>query len=300
MSDTFARISRIQKFCTHDGPGVRTTVFFKGCPLRCAWCHNPETRSSKPGILFSEKLCVFCGNCEIACSEAVHSINNKHHIRLEKCLGCGRCASVCPTGALEPDSTLMSTETILAEVLRDRVFYGANGGITLSGGEPMFQPEACLSLLRSAKESNITTAIETCGFFEPEYIPELAKVTDTFLWDFKDSDPERHRKYTGHSNHRILDNLRILDEYPANIHLRCIMVDGVNMTREHALAIAELSASLKHCRDVELLPYHAYGISKATQAGIAMEAHREWIPSPERMQEFSDLLAQAGAKLHKR
>jgi len=300
MSDMLVRVSRIQKFCTHDGPGVRTTVFLKGCPLRCAWCHNPELQSAGPGILFSKRLCVGCAACESVCSEKVHSVKDEHLLDTARCTGCGRCAQACPTGALEKDSALMSVEQVMNEVLRDRAFYGENGGITLSGGEPMFQSEACIALLSAAKAAGITTAIETSGFFDPEYIPALAAVADTFLWDFKDSDPQRHRVYTGQSNRQIIKNLRQLDEYPVEIVLRCIMVEGVNMTNGHSAAIAEMFASLQHCAGVELLPYHAYGVSKAEQAGISVEPHREWIPSKERMEAFAVGLTAAGVRLIRR
>lgn len=298
MSEHIARVTRIQRFCTHDGPGIRTTVFFKGCPLRCAWCHNPETRSSRPGIMYADRMCVGCALCVSVCPNGAHEISDVHAIRAGSCTGCGRCAEVCPAGALEMDSALMPVSEIIAEVLKDRAFYGETGGLTISGGEPVLQSEACLALLRAAKDAGISTAIETCGFFDPRCIPELADATDFFLWDFKDSDAERHRLYTGHTSERIIANLRLLDSYPVRIHLRCIMVEGVNMTAEHAAAIAELYASLAHCVDVELLPYHAYGVSKAAQAGLQADPHREWIPSDERMAEFSDALTSRGVRLH--
>ena len=169
--------------------------------------------------------------------------------------------------------------------------------IIWTGGEPMLQGKACIELLRMAKASGVTTAVETSGFFAPDFLPALAEATDYFLWDFKDSDPDRHRRYVGSSNERILENLRLLDQYPVNICLRCIMVEGVNMTQQHAEAIAALFASLKHCRGVELLPYHAYGASKAVQAGIAAPPHREWIPSAERLRAFSDALIARGVTL---
>ena len=297
MSDTLVRVSRIQKFCTHDGPGIRTTVFLKGCPLNCAWCHNPETKSTRPGVLFSQQLCVLCGGCAAVCPEQVHAVAQAHTLDAAKCAGCGRCADVCPTGALEADSTLMTVDQVIEEVLRDRAFYGESGGLTLSGGEPMLQGKACIELLRMAKASGVTTAVETSGFFAPDFLPALAEATDYFLWDFKDSDPDRHRRYVGSSNERILENLRLLDQYPVDICLRCIMVEGVNMTQQHAEAIAALFASLKHCRGVELLPYHAYGASKAVQAGIAAPPHREWIPSAERLRAFSDALIARGVTL---
>lgn len=300
MSDTSVRISRIQRFCTHDGPGVRTTVFLKGCPLRCVWCHNPETRSASPGIMFSDKLCVCCAACESACNAGVHTVKAAHVFDATLCKGCGACAGVCPTGALEMDSTLMTTEQVMKEVLKDRPFYKNTGGLTLSGGEPMFQSNACIELLKSAKAAGITTALETCGYFDSAYLPDLATFTDTFLWDYKLTDPEAHRKYTGHSNALILKNLRMLDKYPVDIRLRCIMMEGVNMTPEHAAGIASLFSSLEHLIDVELLPYHAYGTSKAVQAGISVEPHREWIPKDDSIETFSRMLASMGVKLHVR
>lgn len=299
MYDTVARVARIQKFCTHDGPGVRTTVFFKGCPLRCAWCHNPETRSPRPGVMFSGKLCIGCKSCA-ACPQGAHVFDKEHIIDRNKCIACGACAEVCPTNSLEMDSSEMSISDIMKAVVSDRAFYGKSGGLTISGGEPMFQPEACLALLRAAKAAGITTAIETSGCFDRRYIPYLSEVCDTFLWDFKDSDCERHRQYTSSDNSVILENLHLLDQYPANIHLRCIMVEGVNMTDTHIRAIADVFRSHRNVHDVELLPYHAYGASKAAQAGIDGNAHREWIPTDERIAYMRDMLEKLGVALHKR
>lgn len=300
MCDIRANVTKIQKFCTHDGPGIRTTVFFKGCPLRCRWCHNPETRSPARRILYSQMLCVGCRYCANVCPNGVHEIGDTHTVAAAKCTGCGLCAEACPTGAVEMDSREMSVSEIIDEVMRDRAFYGDNGGLTISGGEPMFQPEACIALLRAAKAAGITTAIETCGHFDEKHIEDLAGCTDVFLWDMKDTPAERHRRYTGQTNGLILENLKRLDRYDVKIHLRCIMVEGVNMDEAHADGIAEAFASLRHCAEVELLPYHAYGVSKAAHTWNDVEAHREWIPAPERLEWFSGLLASKGIKLHKR
>jgi len=298
MSEQTARVTRIQRFCTHDGPGIRTTVFFKGCPLRCVWCHNPETRDPAPGLLYSENLCAGCGECAAVCPAGAHTFTDGHVFNRTKCIRCSRCVEACPSGALEPDSRVITIGEIMDTVLSDRVFYGDAGGLTVSGGEPMFQPEACLALLQAARAAGVSTAIETSGCFDGRYLPQLAALTDTFLWDFKDHDPERHRQYTGASNAVILKNLRTLDSLGANILLRCIIVEGVNACEAHMSAIAQVFHSCRSIREAELLPYHAYGTSKAVQAGIKAEPHREWIPSDARMEELSASLRAKGVRLH--
>ncbi len=274
-------VTKIQRFSTHDGPGVRTTVFLKGCPLRCAWCHNPETQSARQEVMFSSAMCVLCGSCAAVC--AAHLVGEEHGFDRSACVGCGRCADACPTGALEMASTLMTVEGILAAVMQDAAFYGESGGITLSGGEPMAHPEGAIALLRAAKAAGLHTAMETCGHFPAEYLSELAAVTDLFLWDYKDSDSLRHERYTGVGNARILENLRALDALGAQIELRCILVKGVNLTDAHLAAIAETYHALRNSPGVTLLPYHAYGSSKARQLGREDNARPEWIPTQEDM-----------------
>ncbi len=281
-------VTKIQRFSTHDGPGVRTTVFLKGCPLRCEWCHNPETQSVRQEVMVSSSLCVLCGSCAAVC--AAHRVGEEHSFDRSVCTGCGRCADACPTGALERAAAEMSAEEILSAVMQDAVFYGESGGITLSGGEPMAHPAGTIALLRAAKDAGLHTAIETCGYFSPEYLPELAAVTDLFLWDCKDSDPVRHERYTGVSNVRILENLRALDALGAQIELRCILVKGVNLTDAYLAAIAETYHALHNCPGVTLLPYHAYGSSKARQLGREDNAHPAWIPAEEDMAHARDFL----------
>lgn len=175
---------------------------------------------------------------------------------------CGSCVDACPTAAMSFASRTLLTAEVLGEVLKDRAFYGQNGGITLSGGEPMAQPEAALELLRMAKEAGLTTAIETCGFFPERYIPALCEVVDTFLWDFKDSNDERHRANTGVSNEQILKNLHMADAYGGKIVLRCILIKGVNDEVSHYQKVKELRDSLCHCIGVDWIPYHLMGESK--------------------------------------
>ena len=292
------RVARIQKFCTKDGPGVRTTVFLQGCPLRCSWCHNPETQSFQPELMFSESLCIGCGACLAACNSEAHvTVGGIHGIERRRCIGCGACVEVCPTGACEMSCRVMSIEAIMAEIEKDRAFYGNEGGVTLSGGEPMAQPEACISILKQAHMAGINTAVETCGFFGHEWVAALAEYADLILWDMKDSDPERHRKYTGQSNRQIAENLALADRLGARIRLRCIIVEGVNADDGHMAAIANVYSGMEHCEGVELLPYHAYGGSKAVQLGRDDNSNRAWIPSPERMDYLRRKLVNMGVNV---
>lgn len=272
-------ITEIQRFCMQDGPGVRTTVFFKGCPLRCQWCHNPETQRTGQEILFHTSSCIGCGACASVCPGGAQQVAPLRGFDRSSCHGCGACAEACPTGALTPAMRMLSLESVVKTVLRDRAFYGENGGVTLSGGEPMMHPEEALALLRRCREEGLHTAMETCGCFDPAYLPALARDCDILLWDFKDHDEERHLRYTGVSNQRILENLYAADALGAKIALHCIMVKGVNMEDSHYRAIARLTQELTGLCYVKLIPYHAYGGSKATLLGREDNGVTEWIPT---------------------
>lgn len=290
-----APVTKIQRFSTHDGPGVRTTVFFKGCPLRCRWCHNPETQSPAMQVYYTEKFCIDCGACASVCPTGAHTLKDgAHQFDAALCRGCLRCASVCPSTACEACARLMTVSEILAEAERDRPFFGLRGGITLSGGEPMFHPEAALALLTAARERGLHTAVETCGVFDDRHIPWLTACTDLLLWDFKDSDPARHQAYTGASNEGIAARLRRADALGGRSRLRCIMVRGVNMEPAHYQAIAALYHTLNHCEGVDLLPYHPFGSSKAKQLGRQEEQHTAWIPAQEDLRAAEDFLQNEG------
>ncbi|MBE5809363.1 MAG: glycyl-radical enzyme activating protein [Clostridiales bacterium] len=272
-------VTKIQKFCTHDGPGIRTTVFLKGCPLRCVWCHNPETQSSRMEYFHSPQFCLGCGACADACPQGAHRFTPAHEMDRSRCTGCMACTSVCPSGALEACAAMMSPQAILQEVMKDRAFYGERGGLTLSGGEPLLHGRAILPLLQGAKAAGITTVIETCGVFDASLLEELVPLTDLFLWDVKDTNPARHQANTGGSLQTVLVNLRRADCLGARTRLRCILLNGVNLNEPHLAALCELFHSLRHCEGIELLPYHTYGDSKNTQLGRPLAAHPEWIPT---------------------
>ena len=275
-------VAEIQRFCMHDGPGVRTTVFLAGCALDCAWCHNPEMRSLAPTLMFYSKKCVLCGVCAAICPAEVHRIEGGGHtLDRAKCVGCGACVRACAAKALAVSSRKMTVGEIMAVAERDRAFYSERGGVTLSGGEPLCQPDGALALLRACREAGISTAVETSGYFDPAILSALVPLVDTFLWDVKDTNDERHRRYTGVSNERILNNLRRADALGARIRLRCILVAGVNDGDERLGETARLRDSLAGCVGVDVLPYHTFGEAKAAFAGLERPQREEWIPSDE-------------------
>ena len=300
-----AEVTNIQRLCTHDGPGIRTTVFLAGCPLRCWWCHNPETRRFPSGlvgrqIFYSPQKCIGCMACREVCPAQAHEEQQGAHMFYrEKCIGCAACAKVCPTKALEVVSREMKISEILTEVEKDRAFYGEKGGLTLSGGEPLFQHQAAFALLEGAKSMGISTAVESCGFFSRDYCQRLVDCTDLFLFDVKDTDSARHQKNTGVPLKPILQNLCEIDRLGGETILRCILIEGVNLEQDHAQKLGELWRSLRHCRQVELLPYHAMGASKWKRLGLSSRDEERFVPEPERLQQFQGWLEEEGVQVKK-
>jgi pyruvate formate lyase activating enzyme len=259
----------IQKFSLHDGPGIRTTVFLKGCPLRCLWCHNPESQSFKVELSFKKDKCVGCGACEAVCSEGVHKVTESSHtIDYSKCKACGKCVEVCAYDALKLYGKVMTVSEIISEVVKDIKYYEkSGGGITVSGGEPLAQPTFTRELLKAAREKGIHTCIESTGYVSTEIIGKLLPYVDLFLYDYKATDARKHEELTGVSNELILQNLQSIYEQGAAIILRCPLIPGVNDFEEHLQGIADMSRKYPLLKGIELLPYHDMGKGKYKELG---------------------------------
>lgn len=256
-------IFNIQRYSVHDGPGIRTTVFLKGCPLKCWWCHNPESQLLEEEILFIKNRCKGCGACAKVCPKSAIEISNRIvEFSPEKCIICGKCIEVCAIGAREVAGKKVGVEHVIKEIKKDLIFYDeAGGGVTFSGGEPLLQWEFLYELLVRCKEEGIHTTLDTSGFASWEVIEKLTPYIDLFLYDIKLMDDEEHVKYTGTSNRIILDNLKRLSALGKKINARMPIIPGINNSEKNIRGTGEF-LSKYNVHQVNLLPYHSMAKDK--------------------------------------
>ncbi len=261
----------IQRYSIHDGPGIRTIIFLKGCPLRCKWCSNPESQEYKPDLLFRKGLCIGCGSCITACKAKAIDPKNKYWIDRTKCISCGECALVCPSGALSMKGKQMTVEEVIKEVKKDETqYYRSNGGVTLSGGEALTQPKFAKEIFKACKAKGWHTAIETEGFVNEDVIRDVVPYIDLVLLDIKSIDPNAHKKFTGVDNSIILKAARAIQEITHTI-IRVPVIPGFNVNEDEIRRIAEFAGSLPNVKELHLLGYHNYGEGKYELLGREYE-----------------------------
>ncbi len=284
----------IKRGSSNDGPGLRTVFFFKGCPLRCAWCHNPESHKIAPELAVRRDKCRLCGLCAQLCER--HEISDVHAFDRENCLACARCADACPSSALTLYGYEILPEAALEKALRDREFYRySGGGITLSGGEPMLQSESATELSRLAHEAGISVCVETCGCADASDFEAISPYVDVFLYDVKLT-PELYPRYTGVGSERIFANLRLLARLGKAIILRCPIIPGVNDREEHYAFLAGLARELD-VREVNLMPYHPIGLNKYSALGRAADyANVDFLEKPSLEPVRARIEAEAGVR----
>jgi len=274
----------IQRYSVHDGPGIRTTLFLKGCPLRCIWCCNPESQEMHPQLLYFEAQCKRCYRCLEACPNKANSIGADEAIIIarERCQACGVCVHACPYEARSIAGKSMTVEEVLKVVEKDSLFYrNSGGGVTVSGGEPMFQTDFLLAFLRKCREATLHTCLETCGYVKWEVLERILEYTDMVLMDNKHMDPERHREITGVDNQLILENTTKIIQKGVPIIIRVPLIPGYNETEENIRALA-MFMNEWGCRRVNLLPYHRWGANK--YKALSMEYRLEEVKPLEKQE----------------
>ena len=294
-ADCRATVFEIERFALNDGPGIRTVVFFKGCPLRCQWCSNPESQGSAPELFYLPRRCLGCARCVAACERQALDYQGRVVIDRERCNACGRCVLACNTAALSLAGRELSVQEIYREVLRDEAFYrNSGGGVTFSGGEPTAQPQALRALAELCHEGGLHTCMETCGEFPWEAVRETLPALDLFLFDIKHLDPRRHEELVGAGNKRVLENFRRLLGAGKPVIVRFPLLPGVNDETRHLEELGDFFLENAPGIRIDLLPYHRLGNAKYGGLGREYALESLAAPSAERVQEVKDFFVGRG------
>lgn len=290
----------IKRYAIHDGPGIRTTVFLKGCPLECPWCHNPEGVATGPQIVWRAERCLGCRQCEKTCPNAAISFA-RDQLCLDKtlCETCGRCVAVCYPHALELIGREMTVAQVMQEVEKDIVFYDeSGGGVTFSGGEPLMQPDFLLAALQACRRHNIHTALDTSGYGDAGTLMRISDDVDLFLWDLKIMDEGRHKDLTGVSNRLILENLKMLSYNGKPVVIRFSLIPGINDDDENLGKLGEFTSGLENVTRIDILPYHRAWVDKYKRLHGTEEPFENRPPSEEALRAAGDRLVGLGLRTH--
>ncbi len=293
-------VFNVQRFSVHDGPGIRTIIFFKGCPLRCLWCDNPEGQRTAPEMVFWKGRCIHCNTCIAICPrKAIRTGRQKSKVILKnRCTLCGRCLDECYSGALEQIGRWITVDEILEEAERDRIFFDASGGgITLSGGEPTLQGGFVVELLRNCRRRRIHTAIETCGHADWKVLEKILQYTDLVLYDIKDMDPVKHKEFVGVQNDLILGNAKKISSKPFSMIVRIPIIPGYNDRQDSIKKTTQFISDLRGVREVHLIPYHQFGEAKYERLGLKYRLKGVKPPSEEHIRAIKDEFLSAGLEV---